>query len=75
MPLHWEHVESEGAGSYVKRAKIFGGWLVMVYEDVQTQRPDGYGHFENSAGYEWRPALTFVPDAHHEWVIPFKPGK
>lgn len=58
--LSWEWI-NEG---YMKRAKVFGGWLVQSYEDVVHEREQGL-----IPGWDFRIALTFVPDEHHEWEI------
>lgn len=65
MKLTWEKIESPH-GHNVWRAKIFGGWLVMVNNEVSTSIPDG-DSFRKEQGYEWRESITFVPDPKHEW--------
>lgn len=65
MKLEWEQIE-HNHGNYITRAKIFGGWLVMSTDEVQTLRNDGYG-LSPENGYEWRTSITFVPDPKHEW--------
>lgn len=53
----WEQIDN-----YHSRAKVIGGWLVKAYENVLSA-PDG------QSGYEWRVAMTFVPDEGHRWNI------
>ena len=60
MKFEWETIDS-----YHFRAKVIGGWLVKVTEDVS--HPDGYGAASN--GWDWRIAMAFVPDPSHEWEI------
>ena len=59
--LEWERI-----GQSEFRAKVFGGWLIKTYEEVMHHLPDR-GGLEN--GWDWRPALAFVPDPGHEWDI------
>ena len=60
--LKWEHFDD-----WYRRAKIFGGWLVIYDSDVaHNMLQDGRG-FET--GWDWRPAMTFVPDPNHEWEL------
>jgi hypothetical protein len=68
MKLTWEPIESNH-GSYINRAKVFGGWLVMTTDDVQTPTEQGYDRPVLEQGFEWRTSLCFVPDPKHEWVI------
>lgn len=65
MKLEWENIE-HNHGNYLVRAKVFGGWLVMSTDDVQTLRNDGYT-LNPESGYEWRTSIAFVPDIKHEW--------
>ncbi|HYD91030.1 MAG TPA: hypothetical protein VEA37_06015 [Flavobacterium sp.] len=58
--MNWETIEGG-----LERAKVFGGWLVRLNCDVMHAFPDG--RFDG--GWDWRPALTFVPDPNHEWKI------
>lgn len=68
MKLDWENIENN-QGEYINRAKIFGGWLVTVTNNVMTQVYKGYTIPENEDGYEWRTSITFVPDLNHEWKL------
>ena len=48
-----------------QRAKVFGGWLVKAYENVMHNMVDQ----ELNDGWDWRVAMTFVPDPKHQWII------
>lgn len=63
MKLEWEDIDP-----YHKRAKVFGGWLVKAYEDVYTHK-HLYSHAEAQRDYEWRIAMTFVPDEFYRWEL------
>jgi hypothetical protein len=58
--LQWEVIDP-----YHQRAKVIGGWLVKAYEDVLTQGTGFTAVGKN--GYEWRMAMTFIPDQGHYW--------
>lgn len=58
MKFEWENIDQ-----YHKRAKVIGGWLVKAYEDM------GGSEYPSRVGYEWRIALTFVPDNGHYWKV------
>ena len=58
MKIEWQQIESNN-GHYMYRAKVIGGWLVLVCNDVLTS--------DFRSGYEWRESVTFVPDPNHEW--------
>lgn len=62
--LDWE-VVPQSNGSYMERAKTPTGWLVRETHDVNV---DLHGNGRIEPGYEWRVALTFVPDPTHEWL-------
>ena len=54
----------ENIDDYHLRAKVHGGWLVKAIENV--------GHMEDGrrptiTGFDYRIAMTFVPDPTHEW--------
>ncbi len=57
--------EFEKIGDQHERAKVHGGWLVKAFSDVYQNSPIN----GNGTGWDWRIAMTFVPDPHHEWVI------
>lgn len=63
IELVWEAVKTNHDTLY--RAKVFGGWLVRVDNDVISNPTGDMGM--GSSGYEWRTALTFIPDVNHEW--------
>lgn len=51
--LEFEKVDSNLAG-HVWRARVPGGWLVRVTNDVRGP-------------VNWRDSICFVPDPNHEW--------
>jgi len=55
-------IKFEDIGEECKRAKVFGGWLVRVYTEVELE----YNHGQNIT-YEKQITITFVPDPNHEW--------
>lgn len=57
LPLKWEQIDD-----FHQRAKVIGGWLVKAYESVCTGE-------RGVQGYEWRVAMTFVPDEWHSWGL------
>jgi len=60
MKLEWEDIDD-----YHKRAKVHGGWLVKVYEDVvHNMIEHGLGM---TVGYDVRSSICFVPDTLHRW--------
>lgn len=59
--MYWEDIDA-----YHKRCKVIGGWLVKAYEDVHEAFPWSAGL---TRGYNWRVAMTFVPDPNSEWVL------
>lgn len=56
----WEQIDQSH-----QRVKVFGGWLVKAYEDV-VHNTDYHGRVP---GWDWRVAMTFVPDPKHEWLL------
>jgi hypothetical protein len=58
--MTWEKINN-----YTTRAKVYGGWLVKIVEDVYQYNSDrGW-----TSGNDWRPALAFVPDPKHVWDL------
>lgn len=57
--MNWEQIDSNHL-----RTQVFGGWLVKAYEDVNHFTENGL-----QQGYDWRVAMTFVPDPQHEWAL------
>ena len=58
--INWEQIDN-----YTKRTRIPGiGWLVVHQEDVLTEF-----HKSRERGYEWRPAMCFVPDPSRSWYV------
>ena len=58
--MNWETIDG-----YHFRAKVPGGWLVKVLEDV-VQDTEFQGRIP---GWDYRIALAFVPDPEHEWSL------
>jgi hypothetical protein len=52
MPLNWEELDSTLIGVTCRRAKVPGGWLVMIMGGLMVPRPRG---------------ITFYPDPNHQW--------
>jgi len=62
IPWKWEELDEE-----TLRVKVIGGWLILAREAVaHDMSADGRGLV---AGWDFRPALAFVPDPKHEWEI------
>ena len=57
--MKWEQIDA-----LHQRAEVHGGWLVKAYENVEHMTEDGL-----KSGWDWRVAMTFVPDPSHVWVI------
>lgn len=57
----------ESIGNSLHRMWVPGGWLVRydgeVLDPIAMER-DG----RREGGFEWRPALCFVPDQFHRWL-------
>jgi hypothetical protein len=70
--MKWEPIPQENAVS-VWRSPVFGGWLVMVTDEVQTQQPEAWSSqipsFRNEQSHEWRSSITFMPDPQHQWDL------
>ena len=55
----------EQIDNYHQRAKVHGGWIVKAHEEViHDNAQQGM-----VGGWDWRIAMTFVPDENHEWEI------
>ena len=57
--MKWEPIDNR-----TERAKVFGGWLVMITEPVVHQTNNGV-----QDGWDWRLAICFVPDPEHQWEL------
>lgn len=57
--MEWEEIDSNEF-----RAKVIGGWVLKVHEHVFHMTDTREGE-----GWDWRVAITFIPDINHEWVI------
>lgn len=63
--MEWEKIK-DPHGDRLFRAKVPGGWLVKVVDEVYTRRfPDE----EAVIGCEWSTSITFIPDAGYSWSI------
>jgi hypothetical protein len=58
--MNWEDIDYNH-----KRAKVFGGWLVKTFEEVTHNLPEQ----GLVGGWDWRVAMSFVPDTNHEWQL------
>lgn len=61
--MEWERI-TVGGGCDLRRMEVPGGWLVLAEYEVMHHIPDA--GFRD--GWDWRPALAFVPDPNHEWA-------
>jgi hypothetical protein len=66
--LKWEEINHNN-GFFLKRTRVFGGWLVAAVSDVISHVNTGYTKPDYLQGYEWRTSITFVPDPNHEWKL------
>ncbi|RLG55660.1 MAG: hypothetical protein DRN95_07635 [Candidatus Hydrothermarchaeota archaeon] len=57
--LEWEKIDDNG---FEWRAAVPGGWIIKVLDYV-VHFNDG----QRRDGYDWRPAMTFLPDPEHNW--------
>lgn len=55
----------ERIDDYHSRAKVHGGWLVKVCENVVHVLDDR----GMDCGWDYRIAMAFVPDPKHEWEV------
>lgn len=63
MPrLNFEEI-STNIGDTINRARVPGGWFVLVTSEVVSTFPDG----RRESGYEWRESIVFYPDPSHSW--------
>lgn len=62
--MDWENI---GPGEW--RTPVPGGWLVKIEYEVQHMGKAIEERFSSCmvSGYDWRPALAYVPDPNHEW--------
>jgi hypothetical protein len=60
VTLKWEKIDN----SY-ERAKVFGGWILKVCDEVMHDRSEfGQGMV---GGWDWRSSICFIPDPDHLW--------
>lgn len=62
MKLIWEKVEDS-----IERTRTPTGWLVREVCDVAHF--NARNHESITTGYDWRVAMTFVPDPDGQWLI------
>lgn len=66
LQIIWSQVKDAGGpvSSNVYRAKVPGGWLVLVHQQMEKgqRNGSGYGH-----GVGVGAGVTFVPDPEHAW--------
>lgn len=67
--LEWEDIPNLNYATWYRRAKVYGGWLVEATTDVTHDMNYEGGKGGMDSGYDWRIALTFVPDQLHQWKI------
>lgn len=65
--LEFERVECN-RGMDVLRAKVPGGWLVVVEVFATTYRSSGPGYFESDPVGSYRCDPAFVPDPEWTWT-------
>ena len=67
--LIWSIIDTAGAPARVNvyRAKVPGGWLVLVNHEDQKERRSSQGY---SYGMGIGTGVTFVPDPEHTWRTP-----
>jgi hypothetical protein len=58
--MEWEMIDG-----FHFRLKVLGGWVFKVMEDV-VHHNESHGMIP---GWDWRPAICFIPDPNHEWII------
>ena len=57
--MDWETIDG-----FHFRLMVPGGWVFKVLEDVVHETDRG-----KLPGWDWRPAICFIPDPNHEWKI------
>lgn len=60
--MEWEQIDDSH-----ERAKVVGGWLVKTYTNVFHD----LGAYDRGmvSGWDWRVAMTFVPDLDYSWEL------
>lgn len=64
--MEWEIIKDALCPGVIQRSRTPTGWLVREYLDV-CHINTGNGEY-NTTGYDWRVALTFVPDPEGVWL-------
>jgi len=63
--MEWETIDN-----FHLRAKVFNGWLVKAYENIEhANYMEENGYWARTQSQELRMSITFVPDSSHEWKI------
>jgi hypothetical protein len=69
MKFEWEYIDEDtydgGIQSITLRAKVKGGWLVLINNFVLSTNPID----ESTCCDCFDSSMAFVPDLKHEWVI------
>lgn len=67
--MTWEDIPNEEHATWYRRTKVFGGWLVEATTNVVHDMNYENGQGGMNDGWDWRIALTFVPDPLHQWIV------
>lgn len=59
--LEFETIQVKGSSSTIKRAKVIGGWLILVTDKLTEYQE------RHTGGYGFRTSTTFIPDPEHKW--------
>ena len=74
--LTWETIEKknysgnyepyDGSSSSIRRAKVFGGWLID--KNITIKRTFRVGA-NNDVEFNNSTSITFIPDPNHNWTL------
>lgn len=62
IKFEWEQLDD-----WNSRVRVIGGWLIKATEDVAHNLSAEARGIES--GWDFRLAITFIPDPKHEWEI------
>jgi len=62
--MNWEKIDD-----FHFRTKVFGGWLVKVYEHVEHASITPHGFWERIQSQEMNVSMCFVPDLNWKWQL------
>jgi hypothetical protein len=65
--IHWAIGATDKFSINMARAKVPGGWLILITNDVLTQTPGGSKMHDR--GMEYRQNGFFYPDPLHSWQL------